>query len=664
MSIMHSAYAARVQGAIACASRSNRFPDVARRIASLLVLGGLLCASFPAFAQFTQQGAKLVGNDSSGSSSQGLSAALSADGNTAIVGGPNDFSQIGAAWIYTRSGGVWSQQGSKLVGSNALGGSTGEGWSVALSADGNTALFGGFRDNGSIGAVWVFTRSGGVWTQQGTKLVGTGAVNGSSGASQGMSVALSADGNTAVWGGPNDNSGAGAAWVFTRSAGVWTQQGSKLVGSGASGGASQGSAIALSGDSNTLIVGGVADNSFNGATWVFARSAGTWTQQGAKLVGTGHVGNASQGSSVAVSSDGNTFIVGGPNDSTPGAAWVFTRSAGTWSQQGAKLVGTGNVGGSQQGIGLALSADGNTAILGGNGDNSFAGAAWVFTRSAGAWTQQGSKLVGTGATGSAGQGRSVALSGDSSTAMLGGPQDSSSLGAVWPFVQPALQVTPATNIVASGFEGGPFNPTSFPYQLSTTSGSFSYSITGIPSWLNVDIPSGTATTTPTTVTFSLINVGSLTPGAYTGTISFTNTTNGTGSTTRTAALNVNASLSATPASGAPPLAVTFTTLVAQGDTNTYTVNFGDGATSGAMTIGPSGIACVTTGPCFSAKASTSHSYTSGGTYTATLLNSALTGVATATITVGAGAPPVPRSHPWQPFAGKEQASQPRGQFTR
>ena len=66
-----------------------------------------------------------------------------------------------------------------------------------------------------------------MWTQQGGKLVGTGAVGH---AGQGISVALSADGNTAIVGGENDNSGTGAAWVYTRSNGVWTQQGGKLVG--------------------------------------------------------------------------------------------------------------------------------------------------------------------------------------------------------------------------------------------------------------------------------------------------------------------------------------------------------------------------------------------------------------------------------------------------
>lgn len=118
------------------------------------------------------------------------------------------------------------QEGNKLVGTGYVGNNVQQGISVALSADGNTLAVGGFEDNDAVGAVWVFTRSGGVWTQQGSKLVGTGAVGG---ANQGISVALSADGNTLIEGGYSDNYFTGAAWVFTRSSGVWTQQGSKLV---------------------------------------------------------------------------------------------------------------------------------------------------------------------------------------------------------------------------------------------------------------------------------------------------------------------------------------------------------------------------------------------------------------------------------------------------
>jgi hypothetical protein len=144
------------------------------------------------------------------------------------VGGPGDNNYAGAAWVFTRSGQGWHQQ-AKLVGTGA-GGSNGaaQGQSVSLSGDGNIAIVGGPQDNNNLGAAWVFTRSGGVWNQQGPKLVGTGSSSGFTDGSflvlQGDSVALSGDGNTAIVGGPDDNQGpaelgfgpTGAAWVYAR----------------------------------------------------------------------------------------------------------------------------------------------------------------------------------------------------------------------------------------------------------------------------------------------------------------------------------------------------------------------------------------------------------------------------------------------------------------
>jgi uncharacterized repeat protein (TIGR02543 family) len=388
-----------------------------------------------------QQGSKLVGTGNTGAAQQGISVAVSADGNTAIVGGPVDNANRGAVWIYTRSGGSWTQQGTKLTGTGFAGTFSNQGVAVALSADGNTAIVGGALDNDLSGAAWVFTRSGTTWTQQGSKLVGTGAVGS---AQQGSSVSLSADGNTALVGGPTDNTNIGAVWIYTRSGSTWTQQGSKLVGTGAVGSAQQGWSVSLSADGNTAITGGRLDNSNAGAAWVYTRSGTTWTQQGAKLVGTGAVGASQQGYSVAISANGNTAMVGASQDNTQaGAAWVYTRSGTTWTQQGTKLVGTGAVGAAQQGWSVSLSADGNTASVGGYADNSAVGAAWVYTRSGTTWTQ-GSKLVGTGTVGAAQQGVSVSMSADGNTAMVCAAQDNTQTGAAW--VYAATTTTTITSI--------------------------------------------------------------------------------------------------------------------------------------------------------------------------------------------------------------------------
>jgi hypothetical protein len=373
---------------------------------------------------------EVLGTGTSGSAQQGNSVSLSLDGKTLAVGGPNDSSLTGATWIFTRTGLTWTQQGPKLVGTGAVGASL-QGFRVSLSDDGNTLAVGGPGDNGSIGATWIFTRSGTVWTQQGAKLVGTVAIGA---AGQGLAVSLSSDGDTLAVGGPDDNALIGATWIFTRSGTVWTQQGAKLIGTGVIGTALQGSGVSLSSDGNTLAVGGIRDNSNAGATWIFTRSGTVWTQQGPKLVGIGATGPARQGQSVSLSSDGDTLAVGGIRDnSNAGATWIFTRSGTVWTQQGPKLVGTPATGAAGQGRSVSLSSDGNTLAVGGPDDSSDVGATWIFTRSGSNWMQEGLKLVGSGAIGPAFQGASVSLSDDGNWLAVGGPSNNSEEGATWVF---------------------------------------------------------------------------------------------------------------------------------------------------------------------------------------------------------------------------------------
>ncbi len=436
------------------------------------IIASLLTA-FRVPAQFVQQGGKLVGTGSMASPQQGAAVAISANGNTAIMGGLVDNNYTGAAWIFARVNGMWVQQGNKLVGTGAIGNAE-QGTSVAISADGNTAIIGGPTDDRhtyGAGAAWVFTRSNGIWVQQGNKLVGTDTIGD---AGLGSSVAISADGNTVVVGGSDDNNGAGATWVFTRSNGVWTQQGNKLSVPVSENAVSQGASVAIAGEGNTVIITGDIQSGIEKA-WAFTRSNGVWTQQGNRM-------NVGYGSQVALSNDGNTAIFGSIYDNnSKGSALIFVRTNSTWAQQGNKLVGDPANGGN--GYSVSISGDGNTVVVGqpytnkrdsldgfGNTIQIDTGAAWVFTRTNSVWTQQGIELTGSGMSGyRAFQGESVAISADAKTIISGGPADNDNIGACWIFVRstPPLEACPSTNLnITSNLSGN-----NYQWKVSTNNGS-------------------------------------------------------------------------------------------------------------------------------------------------------------------------------------------------
>ncbi|MCF6257475.1 MAG: hypothetical protein L3J98_12085 [Gammaproteobacteria bacterium] len=386
----------------------------------------------------------------------GGAISLSADGNTLAVGAikedsiasgvcpgsscsggaDNTASDPGAVYVFSRNNGVWEQQ-AYVKASNTEGGD-GFGHAVSLSRDGNTLAVGahgedstatgvstdgsGEDDNTAInsGAVYVFSRSDGVWSQQAyVKASNTGASD-----SFGEVVSLSTDGNTLAVGvrledsaatgvsndgsGEDDNtaSGSGAVYVFSRSGSAWSQQ-AYVKASNTEGGDLFGFAVSLSSDANTLAVGadgedsaatgastdgsGENDNTAinSGAVYVFSRNGGVWEQQAyvkasnsEKFDGFGHA--------VSLSSDGNTLAVGafvedsaatgvssdgsGENDNTArgsGAAYVFSRSDGFWSQQA--YVKASNTGASDQfGDVVSLSGNGNILAVGTNWEDSAA----------------------------------------------------------------------------------------------------------------------------------------------------------------------------------------------------------------------------------------------------------------------------------------------------
>ena len=210
------------------------------------------------------------------------------------------------------------------------------GGAVALSADGKTLAVGALYDdvsgNADQGSVTVYGRSGKSWTEEKVLVSDSGNAEDWFG----YSVALSADGNTlavgAVYADVNGNKDQGAVSVFARSGGAWSLQKTLNI-SGGTAGDLFGYAVALSADGNTLAVGAISDdvnaNVDQGSVSVFARTGAAWKEQQVITLDNG-AASGNFGWSVSLSTDGNTLAAGGPNQGA-GKAAVFTRSGGTWS---------------------------------------------------------------------------------------------------------------------------------------------------------------------------------------------------------------------------------------------------------------------------------------------------------------------------------------------
>ncbi len=303
------------------------------------------------------------------------SSAVGVNGDQSSSSSPS----AGAVYVFTRAAGVWSQQayikasntradaqfGSSvaLSGDTLAVGSIGES-SPAKGVDGSQA------DGGlaNAGAVYVFTRTGSTWSQQAY----IKASNTRPSSDFGNSVALSGDtlavgsqressGETGIGGLGNDTSAssAGAVYVFARSGSTWTQQ-AYVKASNTRLDAGFGTAVALSGD--TLIAGSPGETSAAtgvnvsqadgaqasaGAAYVFTRTGVSWTQQ-AYVKASNTRAQAGFGSSVAIA--GDLLVVGSPNETSAargvngvqtadmnfanaGAAYVFSRSGSAWSQE-------------------------------------------------------------------------------------------------------------------------------------------------------------------------------------------------------------------------------------------------------------------------------------------------------------------------------------------
>ena len=379
----------------------------------------------------TQQ-AKLTAADGAGNDYFGYSVSISADGNTTVIGAYGDDDKgadSGSAYIFTRSGSSWTQQAKLTAADGAAGDSFG--FSVSISADGNTAIIGARYNDGngsSTGSAYIFTRSGSSWTQQ-AKLT---PADGAAGDSFGISVSISGDGNTAVIGAyTDDDNGAdsGSAYIFTRSGSSWAQQ-AKLT--AADGAASDrfGISVSISADGNTTVIGAYYDDdkgADSGSAYIFTRSGSSWVQQ-AKLTAADGAASDRFGIGVSISADGNTAVIGAYYDddkgSASGSAYIFTRSGSIWTQQ-AKLTAADGASSDYFGFSVSISADGNTTAIGAYRDDdkgTNSGNAYIFTRSGSSWAQQ-AKLTAADGAASDYFGTGVSISGDGNTAVIGAYTD-------------------------------------------------------------------------------------------------------------------------------------------------------------------------------------------------------------------------------------------------
>lgn len=323
----------------------------------------------------------------------GFSSSMSDDGNTVLITALDGNSKYEeAAYVFTRTGTTWTKQTKLLAGDPATG--DGFGRSSAMSSDGNTVLIGALHKTGlggtNEGAAYVFTRSGTTWTQQAKLLTGDQIQGGTFGAS----VALSSDGSTALISATNTTEsgikGAGSVFAFTRTGVTWTRQ-AKIQPNDPSLTSSFGVVVKLSSDGNTAAIaatGKTVTQSKQGAAYVFTRTGVVWTQQ-ARLLADDPAVNDFFGNNLSLSGDGNTLITGIMTKTVTkinqGQVYVFERSGANWTLR-TKWIASDAAQPYSKGFGsaVAVSRDGSVVFVGSkdndtSGNISASGCCYVFS---------------------------------------------------------------------------------------------------------------------------------------------------------------------------------------------------------------------------------------------------------------------------------------------
>jgi hypothetical protein len=300
-----------------------------------------------------KQVAELKGSDTAASDEFGSSVAIS--GTTVVVGAGNHASYAGEAYVFDKTASGWEQV-AELKGSDTAAGDY-FGWSVAIS--GTTAVVGAYGHSGKAGRAYVFTKTAGGWTQA-AELDGSDTVAGDQ-----FGSAVSLSGTTAVVAATNRADGAGRAYVFTKTATGWTQT-AELKGSDTAAGDHFGWSVTISGAA--AVVGAFHHAGIAGRAYVFAKTASGWRQT-AELKGSDTAAGDGFGISAAIS--GATTVVGATGAEGTGRAYMFTETAAGWKQT-AELKGSDTVAGDE--FGLSTDLSGAVAVVGADS----AGRVYVF----------------------------------------------------------------------------------------------------------------------------------------------------------------------------------------------------------------------------------------------------------------------------------------------
>jgi hypothetical protein len=367
------------------------------------------------------QQAELTASNGQSADTFGYTVALSGNGNIALIGAMDANNMAGAAYVFVRSGSSWIQA-QELTAYDGAGGNM-FGRSVALNSTGSTLLVGAPAKNGGKGAVYVFVSL--PYWGWGLQAELT-ASDGNYYDYFGVSTAVSGDGNSALIGAYGKNVSRGAAYTFARSGNSWGQQAELTAPDGAAND-EYGWSVALSSDGSTALIGAPWKYYYDGAAYVYGHGSTGWSQQ-AELTASNGATDDVFGSSVALNSNGTAALIGAPGKNyNSGAAYVFVPFFGWY--QAAQLTASD---GGRFGTSVALSGNGNTALIGGPTSNGDTGASYVFQGSWSSWTLAAELLASDGAMHD-NSGTAVALSGDGNTALVGAYGHNNQTGAAYIF---------------------------------------------------------------------------------------------------------------------------------------------------------------------------------------------------------------------------------------